>query len=310
MGRGCTNLSGGLPRWLLALAVLTLRGKQGHFWEVEFPMSERKRTRAAAKLEPLAAPLPSKAPSVDPRTQRKPSAKTPTLSQRPHPAAKPVKSVLRPAAAPAPPPVSSAAGCCKSIKNTCSACGAVVCTNCDGSFACTTCKTTLCDACGNSCSFCGNFYCKDSRDDTCSGPLRIFECSACGEYICEDCGALEPCGECGDCFCSDCADLNPGKGGIKKCASCQPWWQKNKPAGAFCSRCGSQRQDVALCNACGERSCVACQNFHCEDCGGMCCETCAEDEAHHCDSCGGLYCSDCVGACGCDASDDEGESES
>ena len=238
-------------------------------------MADRKRTRAAVKLESLAkeiAVAPGKAPTT---------ATAPTLK-----------------------------ACCVGEKYVCSSCRATFCENCDFKHECRDCAKLLCDNCSMACSNCDNIFCKESPDDTCNGPLRAFACSECEEFICEDCGALEPCEKCGDCFCSDCADLKPGKNGIKQCTNCQPWWQKNKPASAFCSGCGSQRSAGGKCCGCGERCCAECPHFYCEGCGDLYCGSCSDDgEEHMCDTCGKLFCSDCVGSCGCEDEGDSNEGE-
>mmetsp|Transcript_36400 Transcript_36400/g.50581 ORF Transcript_36400/g.50581 Transcript_36400/m.50581 type:complete len:220 (+) Transcript_36400:181-840(+) len=142
----------------------------------------------------------------------------------------------------------------KSIKRVCKVCEQVyvskfiaICTECGEDFGCDECWVEV----G---AFCGN--CKD------------YHCYECGVEVsgCERCGALN---------CEECGDFKTGQGGVKLCSRCQPLWMRNKPAGAFCKDCGSQRDMAQFCNGCGERVCVECESVRCETCSEyLFCSTC------------------------------------
>lgn len=133
--------------------------------------------------------------------------------------------------------------------------------------------------------FGGTFGCEDCRMD--SGDFCAK--ATCGKFYCHDCANLDVCEECGSSFCSTCTTFKPGKHGTKRCSDCQPWWQVNKPAGAFCRDCGSQRSDARICEECdariccecwydGGQSCAQCGLFCCDRCDGSFCYECTDDD--------------------------------
>jgi hypothetical protein len=127
-------------------------------------------------------------------------------------------------------------------------------------------------------------------------------CSECNSFRCESCGGIVICDECSEMYCEECVELKPGKGGMKRCHNCQPWWQKDEPATAFCKECGSRRQAAIICEMCGECVCSECPSFTCEKCGEESyCETCAD--LNFCEECELSTCDDC----GCDC--EEGETQ-
>ena len=162
------------------------------------------------------------------------------------------------------------------------------CTNCYGDCNlnqfCSDCF--FCDT-GYICSSCKGCYSWECTDGT-----------ECEQFICDDCN---------DVYCKECADPKPGKDGTKRCISCQPWWQKNKPANAFCKYCGSQRSDAKICTKCNERVCYLCPYNTCESCEDpdyFRCEDCGYDpeEVKYCETCEMSVCHDC---CSCEQDEEE-----
>lgn len=136
-------------------------------------------------------------------------------------------------------------------------------------------------------------------------------CEGCYNHDCSDGteSAQFICDECLEIYCVECGDPKPGKNGTKRCISCQPWWQKNKPAEAFCKYCGSQRSDAKLCNKCGERVCYLCPSSTCDECEDsdfFRCEDCDPDPGvTYCDNCGMSLCYDCKCTCAEDEPSEE-----
>eukprot|EP01084_Bolivina_argentea_P078713 142860_1 len=138
----------------------------------------------------------------------------------------------------------------------------------------------FCDEC------CENCGCKEE----CCYDYGMY-CSQCKQYICGDCGGIEICDDCLEMYCHECTHFKPGKGGGTQCSSCQPWWKKNKPANAFCSGCGSSRNNAHFCTGCGKRYCGECPGFNCCECSEFYCEGCNEME--FCEECGECFCDGC-----------------
>jgi hypothetical protein len=133
-------------------------------------------------------------------------------------------------------------------------------------------------------------------------------CSECKIFSCDSCGGIVPCDECLELYCEECADLKPGKNGDKRCRSCQPWWQKNKPANAFCKDCGSQRAGHIICSTCNQRVCSDCPYLTCEVCEeDSYCEGCAD--LKFCPKCEISTCEDCECECEGGDGDEEGSDE-
>ena len=85
-----------------------------------------------------------------------------------------------------------------------------------------------------------------------------YTCEGCEVTSCHNCGGGEMCDECSCLYCRDCTTMKPGKNKTQRCSDCQPWWQKNKPASAFCRDCGSQRSGARFVG--GDRICHECDD--------------------------------------------------
>uniref|UniRef100_A0A7S3K5C0 Uncharacterized protein n=1 Tax=Aureoumbra lagunensis TaxID=44058 RepID=A0A7S3K5C0_9STRA len=151
----------------------------------------------------------------------------------------------------------------------------------------------------------------------CDGDYGCFECAVeqggwcgnCEEFTCFNCpGYPTACDECYEQFCAECGNFKPGKNRTMRCYSCQPWWQKNKPAGAFCRDCGSQRGGANFCEDCGARICEMCESFQCTSCREtFYCDECNRDDVW-CAQCGeDLVCTECCEGHGESEGDAEGE---
>ena len=166
------------------------------------------------------------------------------------------------------------------------------CCNCDCRF--TTVQSTFSQdpTVGFICSKC---YSKDTLCQECIHDEGFFFCEGCERGFCDPCGKMKICDECLSIYCSKCGDLKPRKGGDKICISCQPWWQKNKPASAFCVTCGSQRQGHINCKVCRDRICEDCPYLGCS-CGKIAvCEQCDWPPGlDHCKSCEEIHCPKCA----------------
>ena len=146
-------------------------------------------------------------------------------------------------------------------------------------------------------------HCSDCGDPLgcteCWPEFEATNCNECEEIFCQDCSDhIGYCDSCNLPKCRDCTDFKPSKHGEERCSTCQPWWQKNKPATAFCRDCGSQRSSASICEGCGARVCHECEIRVCEDCNeGVCarcdggwCEQCSEIDIIRCaDCCPGVH---------------------
>lgn len=154
------------------------------------------------------------------------------------------------------------------------------------SFMCSCCheskEVTEVDKGNSICSECGtNYGCFECSMD--EGGW----CGECKEYTCFGCpGHPRGCDECLEQLCEECGEFKPGKHRTVRCYRCQPWWQKNKPAGAFCRDCGSQRRGADFCEGCGARICEECEYHQCSSCS----------EEFYCDECNNddLWCFKCL----------------
>ena len=150
-------------------------------------------------------------------------------------------------------------------------------------------------------------YCVDCDQDFGCGdcwPASGSFCAECGNFGCYDCdeSVATSCDECLELYCDECGDFKPGKNGNKRCFACQPWWQKGKPANAFCRDCGSTRQAADICIECHSRVCHhCCSGLSCELCGDFTCDQCPDEYCPQCTSANDtVVCLDC-----CDGHSDE-----
>ena len=146
---------------------------------------------------------------------------------------------------------------------------------------CKECGNEFCDLGRQDCEMCNGYKCGvTDMCFSCAFQRQGFVCCECNAFYTHDCSAGTEseqaiCDECLNIYCAECGDLKPGKGGNKRCIYCQPWWQKDKPATAFCKGCGSQRQDAIICRYCEERVCWQCPTLVCGECEKIiCCEDC------------------------------------
>ena len=179
-------------------------------------------------------------------------------------------------------------------------------------------EVVICATCSKQCGEKERSYCSCCDEhagcDDCWPDNGSF-CSQCNIFVCNDCDGSDEsivyCDVCLEIYCDECGDLKPGKEGKMHCSFCQPWWMKNKPASAFCSGCGSQRQSAHFCDDCRKRYCSQCPGFLCERCRlYFKCETCRNDGdfCNKCEESDQQICTECCYGHG-DDDDEEGEED-